>query len=41
MSTRIRYTVADVINNRFYQMPKFLFEGEFKAGLNNDPVPIQ
>jgi len=36
MSTRIRYTVADVINNRFYQMPKFLFEGEFKAGLNND-----
>jgi hypothetical protein len=28
--------VNDVKNNRFYQMPKFLFEGEFKDKLNND-----
>ncbi|SHH58598.1 Replication initiator protein A (RepA) N-terminus [Sporanaerobacter acetigenes DSM 13106] len=32
---RVRYTVNDVNNNRFYQMPKFLFEGEFK-NLSND-----
>lgn len=35
MSKRIRYTVNDINNNRFYQLPKFLFEGEFKA-LSND-----
>ena len=36
MKKRVRYTVDDVANNRFYQMPKFLFEGEFKNGLSND-----
>ena len=36
MNNRSRYTVNDVNNNRFYQMPKFLFEGEFKKGLSND-----
>ncbi|MCR2044811.1 replication initiator protein A [Anaerosalibacter massiliensis] len=35
MKNRIRYTINDVNNNRFYQMPKFLFEGEFK-NLSND-----
>lgn len=34
-SNRVRYTVDNVLGNRFYQMPKFLFEGEFKA-LSND-----
>lgn len=38
MSQRVRYTVNDVSNNRFYQMPKFLFEGEFKALSNNARV---
>lgn len=36
MNTRVRYTVNDVKNNRFFQMPKFLFEGDFKDKLNND-----
>lgn len=36
MNKRVRYTVTDVRNNRFFQMPKFLFEGEFKEKLNND-----
>jgi DNA-binding Lrp family transcriptional regulator len=36
MNQRVRYTVSDVTNNRFYQMPKFLFDGEFKSGLCND-----
>lgn len=31
-----RYTTADIAKGRFYQMPKFLFEGEFKQGLSND-----
>jgi DNA-binding Lrp family transcriptional regulator len=38
MNTRVRYTVNDVKNNRFFQMPKFLFEGEFKALSNNARV---
>lgn len=38
MYQRVRYTVNDVSNNRFYQMPKFLFEGEFKALSNNARV---
>ena len=32
---RKRYKVSDVVRDRFYQMPKFLFEGELK-GLSND-----
>lgn len=36
MTNRVRYTVDNVSNNRFYQMPKFLFEGELKEGLSND-----
>lgn len=35
MSNRARYTIEDVQKSRFYQMPKFLFEGEFK-NLSND-----
>ena len=35
MNQRVRYTVNNVSNNRFYQMPKFLFEGEFKTLSNN------
>lgn len=35
MKNRIRYTVEQVSNSLFYQMPKFLFSGEF-AGLSND-----
>lgn len=35
LSTR-RFTVSDVSNNRFYQLPKFLFEGELHETLNND-----
>jgi DNA-binding Lrp family transcriptional regulator len=31
---RVRYTSEDVTKNRFYQMPKFLFEGDFKKGLS-------
>lgn len=31
-----RYTVSDITKGRFYQMPKFLFEGEFKKGISND-----
>lgn len=30
-----RYTKESVVNNRFYQMPKFLLEGDFKE-LSND-----
>ena len=30
-----RYIYSDVVANRFYQMPKFLFEGEMK-GISND-----
>lgn len=33
---RVRHTVNDLLNNKFYQMPKFLFDGEFKKGLSND-----
>lgn len=32
---RKRYTVENVSNNLFYQMPKFLFDGDFKK-LSND-----
>ena len=32
---RIRYTVAEVRKNAFFQLPKFLFEEEFKS-LSND-----
>lgn len=35
MNNRVRYTAEDVKKHTFYQMPKFLFEGEFK-NLNND-----
>jgi len=35
MKNRIRYTVDKVLNTSFYQMPKFLFEGECK-NLSND-----
>lgn len=35
MKNRVRYTVENIMNNRFYQMPKFLLEGEFKK-LSND-----
>ena len=35
MSNRIRYTLDEIRRNVFYQMPKFLFEGEFKK-LSND-----
>lgn len=31
-----RYTLTDVTSNQFYQMPKFLFEGELKSNLSND-----
>jgi hypothetical protein len=34
-NNRIRYTVEKVLSNTFYQMPKFLFAGEF-AKLSND-----
>lgn len=34
-NNRIRYTVDNVANSRFYQMSKFLFEGEFKD-MSND-----
>ena len=35
MVNRIRYTVEKVLSSSFYQMPKFLFEGDCK-GLSND-----
>ena len=35
MIKRKRITTEDIKNNRFYQMPKFLFEDEFKE-LSND-----
>ncbi|VDN49220.1 Replication initiator A domain protein [Petrocella atlantisensis] len=31
-----RYTATDIARGRFYQMPKFLFDGELKKGLSND-----
>lgn len=31
-----RYTTTDIARGRFYQMPKFLFEGDLKKGLSND-----
>jgi len=31
-----RYTLSEVNSNRFYQLPKFLFKGEFKRGLSTD-----
>ena len=34
-TSRVRYTAAEVQRNTFYQMPKFLFEDEFKS-LSND-----
>jgi Replication initiator protein A (RepA) N-terminus. len=33
-----RYTVNDVINNQFYQLPKFLFHDKFKKLSNNAKV---
>lgn len=38
MTQRVRYTANDVSNNRFFQMPKFLFESEFKTLSNNAKV---
>ena len=35
MNTR-RFTVSDVTNSRFYQLPKFLFDRELNETLNND-----
>jgi DNA-binding transcriptional ArsR family regulator len=35
MDNRKRYTVVEVLRNNFYQLPKFLFEDEFKD-LSND-----
>jgi hypothetical protein len=35
MENKKRFTLSDVVKNTFYQMPKFLFGGEFKK-LNND-----
>ena len=35
MKNRIRYTVDKVLNNSFYQMPKFLFECDCE-NLSND-----
>lgn len=34
--TYSRYTTTDVARGRFYQMPKFLFDGDLKKGLSND-----
>lgn len=31
-----RYSLTDITANRFYQMPKFLFQGDLKRGLSND-----
>lgn len=31
-----RYTATDIARGRFYQMPKFLFDGVLKKGLSND-----
>ncbi|WMJ22714.1 DUF6017 domain-containing protein [Paludicola sp. MB14-C6] len=31
-----RYTLSEVKSNQFYQMPKFLFDGELKKSLSND-----
>lgn len=38
MNSRIRYTLNDIVKNQFYQMPKFLFEGEFTKLSNNARV---
>ena len=38
MTNRKRYTVSDINTNRFYQTPKFLFEGEFKKITNDAKV---
>ncbi len=35
MIKRVRYTTNEISANRFYQMPKFLFEGEFRSLSNN------
>jgi len=35
MENRLRYTINDVVKHNFYQLQKFLFEGEFE-NLNND-----
>ena len=35
MSNRRRYTLDDIHSDACYQIPKFLFQGEFK-GLNSD-----
>jgi DNA-binding transcriptional ArsR family regulator len=35
MNNRIRYTQDAVLRNVFYQLPKFLFEGEFER-MSND-----
>jgi hypothetical protein len=35
MEKRVRYTASDVSNNRFYKLPKFLFEEGFEE-LSND-----
>ena len=37
MSNRTRYTLDEIQRNTFYQMPKFLFEGEFN-GLDNNAI---
>jgi len=36
---RIRYTVDQIRNNRYYQMPKFLFEEEFET-LSSDAIVL-
>lgn len=36
MSNLRRYNVNEIYANRFYQMPKFLFDGEFKTKLSSD-----
>ena len=38
LNNRIRYTLNDITKNQFYQMPKFLFEGEFTELSNNARV---
>jgi DNA-binding MarR family transcriptional regulator len=38
MNKRVRYTVNDLLKNNYYQIPKFLFEGEFKNLSNNSRV---
>jgi len=38
MTDRARYTINDVSNNTFYQLPKFLFDDEFASLSNDDRV---